>query len=568
MSLVMNTNIVAINAARNLGAIYSRLSNSTQSLSTGLRIKSAADDPVNLAVRELMRTDIASLDQALRNVSDGVSMVQTAEGAMAVIDEKLIRMKELAEQAATGSFTTVQRELINSEYQTMAREIDRIASATDFNGVNLLDGSLSMLHKGQGLKIHFGIGNQAGEDYYFLALDDVRATTNTGLRVGGDAKADIHLQSADQGTTGLEEDLFADPSGAGDFIYYYNYQGDEDLSPAALEQPSYLAGIYHQASGATLDSLIRDINRGTASRIEVNFAIDQKSALGIVDAGDHLNVCLGDEIYQFGSGAASSAAVFGRAIDGYIDVNVDRGGAISSALTAEVNGNAASKFFGIYDAASQKATFFFKEGGNNDHEVGCDFGDVVQAEENVSWTNVETGQKDGSQALFSLGGRTWARAGYQLNDGRYSLSLTGAQVGQGYDLVVGDASATYQGQTASGLGAESFTQVRNAADGRWDGAEIRTQSAAQLALEQVQMAMIKTNQVNADLGTLQNRLENTAEHLSLKKSNIAVAESKISDVDVAVAMTTFTRDDILAQVSTAMLAQSNSFAELALSLIY
>ena len=125
MSLVVNHNMMAMNAARNLNVIYNRLAKSTERLSSGLRVNSAADDAAGLAIRELMRADIAVMNQGIRNASDGISMLQTAEGAMQVIDEKLIRMKELAEQAATGTYTTVQREIINSEYQAMAAEIDR-----------------------------------------------------------------------------------------------------------------------------------------------------------------------------------------------------------------------------------------------------------------------------------------------------------------------------------------------------------------------------------------------------------------------------------------------------------
>ncbi|MCA1906542.1 MAG: flagellin, partial [Desulfarculus sp.] len=95
MSLVVNHNLMAMNAARNLSTIYGRLSTSTQRLSSGLRVNSAADDAAGLAIRELMRSDISVINQGIRNASDAISMIQTAEGAMSVIDEKLIRMKEL-----------------------------------------------------------------------------------------------------------------------------------------------------------------------------------------------------------------------------------------------------------------------------------------------------------------------------------------------------------------------------------------------------------------------------------------------------------------------------------------
>jgi len=100
MSLVINHNLMAANAARNLSTQYGVLADSTRRLSSGLRITTAADDAAGLAVRELMRADIAALNQGVRNANDAISLIQTADGALGVIDEKLIRMKELAEQAA------------------------------------------------------------------------------------------------------------------------------------------------------------------------------------------------------------------------------------------------------------------------------------------------------------------------------------------------------------------------------------------------------------------------------------------------------------------------------------
>jgi flagellin len=143
MSMVINNNLMAQNAARNLNNAYGRLGLSTQRLSSGLRINGAADDAAGLAIRELMRAEISSMRQGIRNANDAISMIQTADGALQVIDEKLIRMKELATQAATGTYNSDQRLIIDSEYQAMASEITRIANATKFNGIYLLNGNLS-----------------------------------------------------------------------------------------------------------------------------------------------------------------------------------------------------------------------------------------------------------------------------------------------------------------------------------------------------------------------------------------------------------------------------------------
>ncbi|WP_300949552.1 flagellin [uncultured Desulfovibrio sp.] len=191
MSLVINNNMMAANTARNLNAHYGRLATSTQRLSTGLRVNSAADDAAGLAIRELQRADIAALHQGARNANDAISMIQTADGALGVIDEKLVRLKELAEQAATGTYDSTQRLMIESEYQAMASEITRIANATDFNGIHLLDGTLSSdTHDGTGMtatgkmKIHFGSGNDSAEDYYYITIGNCTASA---LGVGNNA---------------------------------------------------------------------------------------------------------------------------------------------------------------------------------------------------------------------------------------------------------------------------------------------------------------------------------------------------------------------------------------------
>ena len=205
--MYINNNSMASNVANNLTSHYSDLKTSTQRLSTGLRVNSAADDAAGLAIRELMRTDIKALQQGVRNANDAISLIQTADGALGVIDEKLTRMKELAEQASTGTYDSTQRLMIESEYQAMASEITRIANATDFNGIHLLDGNLSgdshvgntMTSTGK-MKIHFGTANDSAEDYYYIQIG---TSTASALGVGnettaGRAGATISTQQAAQ----------------------------------------------------------------------------------------------------------------------------------------------------------------------------------------------------------------------------------------------------------------------------------------------------------------------------------------------------------------------------------
>jgi len=148
--LTIKNNLMAANAARHLGVSYDALAKSVERLSSGLRINSAKDDAAGLAVRELMRADIAVLEQGSRNAQDGISMLQTMEGAMGTIDEALVRMKQLAEQAATGSYSDDQRTIMNNEFAEMAAEINRISGATAFNGNTLLNSA------GASITIQFG----------------------------------------------------------------------------------------------------------------------------------------------------------------------------------------------------------------------------------------------------------------------------------------------------------------------------------------------------------------------------------------------------------------------------
>ena len=156
-----------------------------------IRLAVPADAAARLAIRELMRSDIAALQQGARNANDAISLIQTADGALGVIDEKLVRMKELAEQASTGTYDATQRKMIDDEYQAMAAEITRIANATDFHGIKLLDGTLSSSsHDGSGmtatgkLKVHFGTGNDSAEDYYYITIGSCTASA---LGVGNQA---------------------------------------------------------------------------------------------------------------------------------------------------------------------------------------------------------------------------------------------------------------------------------------------------------------------------------------------------------------------------------------------
>ena len=171
MGLRVNTNIASINAQRNTAQITSRLARNFQRLSTGLRISTAADDAAGLAISERLRAQVRSLGQAARNANDGISLVQTGEGALNEVSNILVRLRELAIQAANGSSSTQDKNMIKEEFDSLVNEVDRIAQSTDFNGVKLLDGSATAVN------FQVGINTALGIDVLTVSLSPALATT-------------------------------------------------------------------------------------------------------------------------------------------------------------------------------------------------------------------------------------------------------------------------------------------------------------------------------------------------------------------------------------------------------
>ncbi len=143
MAQTINTNISSLNAQRNLNASQSSLATSMQRLSSGLRVNSAKDDAAGLAIAERMNTQVRGLNVAARNANDGISLAQTAEGALGKIGDMLQRMRELAVQSANATNNATDRAALNAEVSQLKEEIGRVATATTFNGTHLLDGSFT-----------------------------------------------------------------------------------------------------------------------------------------------------------------------------------------------------------------------------------------------------------------------------------------------------------------------------------------------------------------------------------------------------------------------------------------
>ncbi len=189
MAFFINNNITAMRSAVAMNSSYGNLASSISQLASGLKVQDAGDNAQAYTASVSMQMGISTLQQGMRNANDAVSLVQTADSSLQAIDNALVRMKELAEQAATGHYDTTQRGIIDSEYQSLASEITRIANMTEFNNIKLLNGNLDSDEYHGGffedfpgkLKLHYGPTNNENKDFTYLQIDD---STAAALGVG------------------------------------------------------------------------------------------------------------------------------------------------------------------------------------------------------------------------------------------------------------------------------------------------------------------------------------------------------------------------------------------------
>ena len=503
MSLVVNHNMMAANVARNLNAHYSNLSTSTQRLSTGMRINSAADDAAGLAISELQRADIAALQQGARNANDAISLIQTADGAMGVIDEKLIRMKELAEQAATGTYDSTQRLMIESEYQQMASEITRIANATDFNGTKLLDGTLSGVHDGSkmtstgALKVHFGTGNDSAEDYYYIEIGDVTAQA-------------LGLGSAST----------------------YNEDRERIIAEYKTQLEKSMKGwdrgnAWQKAAYDQIDTLVAEFTTKLYSIEEALQNGTNAAGVTIQNLADDWNALSEEEKQFYGRGLPS---------ENMPPLDADTYNAMS-------------------DSDKQKVLYAYTRALVNSWSDGDP--ERLDANGEVLPDGVidATKQSFGDGAAGTGMSLTGIPAAVQAAQNAGDLMDPPA----GTEAAAATTAAIYDALHAMSVGLETKWDAA--------GRTIATQEDAQLALTAINNAIVEKDKVRAHLGAIQNRLENTITNLNVQAENLQAAESRIRDVDVATEMTEFTRQQILTQTAVAMLSQANSLPQMAMQLV-
>jgi len=304
MSLTINTNIASLNAQRNLGKTQGTLSKSMERLSSGLRINSAKDDAAGLAISNRMTSQIRGLNQAVRNANDGISLAQTAEGAMQESTNLLQRMRELAVQSANASNSANDRAALNAEVNQLKNEMNRIASSTTFNGLNILDGTFTaqkfQIGANANETISVSIDGMAANDLGRNALTTTNATANQGTGSATAAAATLPAQ---------------------------NTIGAQTLTIAG-DKGSKTVGV---TGGDTAEAIAANINKESA-----NTGVSAKATTTATLSGLTASGTVTLTLDSGGTSSTVSAAVTGSDLSGLSTAINDNSG--TTGITAEVNG--------------------------------------------------------------------------------------------------------------------------------------------------------------------------------------------------------------------------------------
>ena len=292
MGMSINTNVVSINAQRNLGLSGNSLATSMQRLSSGLRVNSAKDDAAGLAIAERMNTQVKGLAVASRNANDGISLAQTAEGALGKVGDMLQRMRELAVQSGNATNSKTDREALQAELKQLRDEVDRVAKTTSFNGAKLLDGSFTgaVFQVGANSGDNITVGalantkvNQLGKANYAEA--GITAPSITGGMMAGTTPITVTITGADGATataTIANSSDATDKEALGKVLQAINSK-TADTGVAAFLEDGKIQFRGTIKDGGTYTAINVALSGGTSAALGTIAGATQKNTVGIHD---------------------------------------------------------------------------------------------------------------------------------------------------------------------------------------------------------------------------------------------------------------------------------------------
>lgn len=512
--MIINHNMNALNAHRNMNVNNTAAGKSMEKLSSGLRINRAGDDAAGLAISEKMRGQIRGLTQASRNASDGISMIQTAEGALNETQNILQRMRELSVQSSNDTNTSEDRASIQKEIEQLTEEIDRIGNNTEFNTQSLLKGDGSTKLESSGIiipKMKAGTDESTVEAKVVIQVAAGNNKQDLELKINGESiKADVTgaVGATDEDNAKVLANVLKDTidkNGNLNGKYKVSLSGNEVTIEAIKGE-----GFDGNRGNITVDKKANFTSvTETAGRTDV--ATAASFTIDLNDAATNK-----DNLYGTGITIGSTQIEFYDASEGQYT-----GNAIGVDISKVTAGNGEDLVNAIIKQAGNKIEGAVLSVGNNNNEL------VISSMTKGANSTVKV--EDGAK-----------------NEGFEATFQVGANSNQTISISIGDMRAEALG-------------VKNV--------DLTTAKGSQEATATIQAAIEKVSTERAGLGAVQNRLEYTISNLDNTTENLTSAESTLRDVDMAKEMMTFSKNNILNQAAQAMLAQANQQPQNVLSLL-
>ena len=527
MASVLNTNMPSLNTQRHLSKTQNNLNNSLQRLSSGLRINTAKDDAAGLAISQRMTAQIRGLNVAQRNANDGVSMAQTAEGALSEMGDILQRVRELAVQSANATNSAGDRKSLNDEVNQLVAELNRFANTTEFNGMKLLNGDNSVAA--------FQIGANANQtitatttDFRTNKYGSYQVGNVTATAAGASAGKGVSISNAVTGAT----------------------SSSLQVTGAVVSAAGTMTLNGPNASGSVSLS-VSDSAADIASKINSQ---DLTGVKATAKTETMIGFTTGDYVVEISTTNATSTSANTATAQISFSVAAIGGSSIGSSaesLTDAVNAfNEQSSKTGITAKLNDSKTAIILE-----NDEGKNINVTLKNTNTIYMGNASTGQSAAISAAGTTTGVTFTAAGQVTLDASRSYSITK------------DTSAAIQAGVLSGGSIAASDKLIGSTLQRVDSLDISTVKGANDAIHIVDQAIDSVNAQRAKYGALQNRFESTISNLATSSENVSAARSRIQDTDFASETANLSRSQVLQQAATSMLAQANQLPNNVLTLL-
>jgi len=610
MPQVINTNVSSLTAQRNLTTSQGQLATALQRLSSGLRINSAKDDAAGLAISERFTTQIRGLNQAVRNANDGISLAQTAEGALGETGNALQRIRELAIQSANSTNSASDRVALNAEASQLLAEIQRNGLTTQFNGQNILDGTFSSAQFQVGANanqtISFGIQGattnllgayQATSTAVTASAFDGAGFTINGVEVGVSAATSAAGVTADSATAKATS-INSKTAQTG-----VSATAASSITGGAPTARSNLANGALIINGVSVGAISRDANAVTQGRnaaTSINAVTNQTGVTAVADASTGaltLSTADGRNIALTTADAASATAVFnatgldlstganpsghdtfGITVGGPFDLSAPGAGSLTEGDSFQLDGvtyeyttdaTVTTGRVGITVADGNTATQVATATAaaiHGQYQLGNTSVDATSAAAVITVTNQKLGA-NGTLSTFADTGVTGGGTTTALAEGAETAGTNAADAGG--STTRGTLTLSSASNFTLGGSDLAFGGLGNAAPAltRLETVNISTVQGANAAIAVLDGALSQVTSIRADLGAVQNRFSSTVANLTTTSENLSAARSRILDADFAAETASLTRAQILQQAETAILAQANAIPQNVLSLL-